>query len=298
MPLRSFEELLGRVKSTRRRTVALIEADDAHALEAIIAARDIVDAVLVGDKERICAALQELGENPSNYEIEQVTPGVHPAIAAAQLIHEGRAHFLMKGNIMTGPLLKGILARESNLRTGRLMSHLMIVELPGYPKLLAISDGGMCVNPDLDQKRQIVENAVGFLHGVGYERPAIAALCAIETVNPKMVETVDSSELHRMSLDGTITGCYVEGPISYDLAMVPGMGKIKGYHTDYAGEFDMLLAPQIVVANSLCKCMVYTCGGKNAGLILGCKVPVVLSSRGASAQEKYYSLALGAGVCG
>ena len=178
------------------------------------------------------------------------------------------------------------------------MSHLMLLQVPGYPKLLGLTDGAMCPHPDLEQKRKIVENAVGFFHRIGYERPAVAALCAAENINPRMPETLEAAELVNMSRDGRLKGCYVEGPISYDLAMMPEIGKRKGYHSPYAGNFDLLLAPEITAGNSLFKCIVYTAGGKSAGLILGCKVPIVLTSRGSSAEEKYYSLALGAGMCG
>lgn len=297
MPIKDFKELIDRVKGSSKKTVALVCADDEHALQAVIAARDIVNAVLVGDPDAITKELNALGHNAKEFRIVPVPEKVHPSLVAAQLIQKGEADFLMKGRIMTGTLLKGVLAPESGLRTGRLMSHLLLLELPGYPKLLGITDPGMCPNPDLDQKKQIVMNAVEFFNKVGYENPSVAAMCAVETINPKMVETIDASELVRMNRSGEIPNCYIEGPLSYDLAMYPDIGEIKGYHSDYAGNFDILLVPQIVVGNVLGKCLTYTCGGSSAGLILGCKVPIVLTSRGAAAIEKYHSLALAAGVC-
>ncbi|MBQ1520781.1 MAG: phosphate butyryltransferase, partial [Clostridia bacterium] len=167
--------------------------------------------------------------------------------------------------------------------------------VPGYHKLMCVTDGGMCTYPDLEKKIKIVTNAVEFFHKLGYEKPNVAALCAIETINPKMQETVDAAELKRMSIEGELPSCYVEGPISYDLAMVPELSAIKGYDCPCAGDFDILLVPEIVVGNVLGKALVYTAGGRMAGLIMGCKVPIVLASRGSSAEEKYYSLALGAG---
>ena len=297
MPLKNFDELIDKVKGNSRKTVALVCADDEHALQAVIAAKEIVDAVLVGDPVSISRELEKLGFSPKDFRIEAVPAGMHPSICAARLIQQGKADFLMKGRIMTGDLLKGVLAPESNLRTGKLMSHLILIQLPGYPKLLGITDPGMCPNPDLEQKKQILTNAVNFFHRVGYEKPNVAAICAVETINRKMVETIDASELVRMNLEGELPECYVEGPISYDIAMYPEIGRIKGYECPCAGNFDILLMPQIVVGNVLGKCLTYTCGGINAGIILGCKVPIVLTSRGASAQEKYYSLALAAGVC-
>jgi phosphate butyryltransferase len=297
MALKDFEELIAKVKGSGKKTVALVAADDEHALQAVIAAKDIVNARLVGDADRISKELRLLHEDPEKFDIVPVPDGEHPAVTAARLIRDGKADFLMKGKIMTGDLLKGVLSQEADLRTGSLMSHIIIAEVPGYHKLICVTDGGMCTYPDLEQKKQIVSNAVKFLHLLGYERPNIAALCAVETVNPKMPETVHAAELKRMSLEGELPKCYVEGPISYDLAMVPELSKIKGYDCPCAGEFDVLLVPEIVVGNALGKCFVYTCGGRMAGLVVGCKVPIVVTSRGSSAEEKYYSLALGAGVC-
>ncbi len=298
MAIKNFDELIQKVKSGKKSTVALVEANDTHALEAVIHAADIVDAVLIGNREAIIASLAELGQDASRFPIVEVPEGMHPSVCAANLIHEGRADFLMKGKIMTGDLLKGVLSPEANLRSGGLMSHVMMVEVPGYHKLLCVTDGGMCTYPDLEKKKHIVENAVRFFHGLGYEKPNVAALCAIETVNPKMQDTVDAEALKEMSLSGELPSCYVEGPISYDLAMVPELSEVKGYHCPCAGDFDILFVPEIVVGNVLGKCLVYTCGGRMAGIVQGCKVPIVLTSRGSSSEEKYYALALGAGVCG
>lgn len=297
MAIKNFDELIARVKGGTRKTVALVAANDEHSLQAIIAAKDIVNSVLVGNIDLITEELVKLGEDPAEYNMVAVPEDEHPGVTAAKLIHEGKADFLMKGHIMTGDLLKGVLKPEANLRTGSLMSHIIINELPGYHKLICVTDGGMCTYPDLEKKKSIVSNAVDFFHKMGYEKPNVAALCAIETVNPKQQETVDAAELKRMSLEGELPNCYVEGPISYDLAMVPEISEIKGYECPCAGDFDILLVPEFVVGNVLGKAFVYTCGGRMAGLVLGCKVPIVLTSRGSSAEEKYYSLALGAGVC-
>ena len=298
MALKTFDELVAKVKSGKKSTVALVCANDAHALEAVIHAADLVNAVLVVEQDKVedlYKLLAEHGKTPEDFPIEVVPEGMHPSVCAAKLIHAGKADFLMKGKIMTGNLLKGVLAPEAELRTGSLMSHVMLFEVPGYHKLLGVTDGGMCTYPDLEKKIGIVKNAVQFFHKIGVEKPNVAALCAIETINPKMQETVDAAELKRMSLEGELPSCYVEGPISYDLAMVPELSAIKGYDCPCVGDFDILLVPEIVVGNVLGKALVYTAGGRMAGLIMGCKVPIVLASRGSSAEEKYYSLALGAG---
>lgn len=302
MAIKSFDELISKVKSGKKSTVALVCANDEHALEAVIHASDIVNAILVVENDKVDDLnniLISLEKNPADYEIVVVPEGMHPSVCAAGLINQGRADFLMKGKIMTGNLLKGVLAPEAGLRTGSLMSHVMLFEVPGYHKLLGVTDGGMCTYPDLEKKAGIVKNAVQFFHRIGVEKPNVAALCAIETINPKMQETVDAAELKRMSLEGELGECYVEGPISYDLAMVPELSKVKGYTAcPCCGDFDILLVPEIVVGNVLGKCLTYTAGGRMAGVIMGCKVPIVLTSRGSSTDEKYYSLAMGAGFVG
>lgn len=202
----------------------------------------------------------------------------------------------MKGRISTGDLLKGILSDESGLRKYGLMSHVSIQEVPGYHKLIFLTDSGMCINPDLEQKKQILINVLDFMRRLGYEKPAVAALCAIETVNPNMSETLDAHELKRMVDEGIIENCVFEGPISYDVAMQPEAARIKGFNSPYPGDFDVFLVPNLLAGNLLGKSLVYTLHGKMAGLILGAKVPIVLTSRSSTAEEKYNSLAIAASV--
>jgi len=294
--LKNFNELVDRVKSCPRKTAALVCADDEHALEAVIRANDIVDAVLVGDTKLIAKKLRDLNRNPEDFRLVQVPEGQHPAVTAAKLINNGEADFLMKGRISTGDLLKGILSDESGLRKYGLMSHVSIQEVPGYHKLIFLTDSGMCINPDLEQKKQILINVLDFMRRLGYEKPAVAALCAIETVNPNMSETLDAHELKRMVDEGIIENCVFEGPISYDVAMQPEAARIKGFNSPYPGDFDVFLVPNLLAGNLLGKSLVYTLHGKMAGLILGAKVPIVLTSRSSTAEEKYNSLAIAASV--
>jgi phosphate butyryltransferase len=174
------------------------------------------------------------------------------------------------------------------------MSHVSIQEVPSYHKLLITTDGGMMMYPDLEQKKKIIENAVEVLHSLGYENPKVAVLAAVETVNPKMPESVDAGKLKEMNQNGEITGCIVEGPISYDIAMNKESGEIKGFVSPVAGDPDILIVPNITCGNILGKCLVYSAGAKMAGFIVGAKVPIVLTSRGSSSEEKYLSLVLSA----
>lgn len=296
MMLKNFTELVDRVKSCPRKTVALVCADDENALDAIIRAGDIVDAVLVGDTKLIAEKLRNLGQNPASFRMVQVPEGQHPAVTAAKLIHDGEADFLMKGRISTGDLLKGVLSGESRLRKYGLMSHVSIQEVPGYHKLIFLTDSGMCINPDVEQKKQILINVLDFMKRLGYKKPAVAALCAIETVNPNMSETIDAQVLKKMVAAGIIGDCEFEGPISYDVAMMPEAARIKGYNSLNSGNFDVFLVPNLLAGNLLGKSLVYTLKGKMAGLILGAKVPIVLTSRSSTSEEKYNSLAIAASV--
>lgn len=296
MVLKNFEDLIKKVKNNTKKTVVLVAADDAHALEAVVQAGDLVNTILVGDTNRIKQTIRSIGQNPAGFNIVNERDKEHPCVTAANLIHSGEADFLMKGKITTGDMLKGVLMEESGLRKSPLMTHLSIQEVPGYHKLIFLTDSGMCLYPELKQKKQIMTNGLEFMHRLGYECPNVAALCAVEKVNPKMPETMDAHELKKMAMSGELTKCCFEGPISYDIAMVPEVARVKGVDCPCSGDFDMLLVPNIVVGNVLGKCLVYTAKGKMAGLIIGAKVPIVLTSRGATTEEKYNSIAIAAGV--
>jgi len=294
--LKNYNSLISKVKDHPKKTVALIGADDKSALEAVINANDIVDSVLIGDKVEIADKLKQLGKKPSDFEIVEKLYGEHPCITAAKLIRKGKVDFLMKGNIQTGDMLSGVLSEESGLRKSKLMTHMAILQIPNYHKLVFLTDSGMCIAPNLNEKKHILINGIEFMNSLGYVKPNIAALCAVEKVSSKMPETVDAETLSKMARDGELPKCNLVGPISYDLAMVSEVSKIKRFNCPYSGDFDMLFAPNMLVGNILGKSLVYTAGGKMAGLILGAKVPIVLTSRGSSAEEKYNSMAIAAGM--
>lgn len=296
MVIKNYSELIKRVKNRPPKTVIVVQADDVHALEAIIYAADMIKAVLVGNTAKIADILRFLGQNPAAFDMVQVPEDEHPSVTAAGLVQAGKGDIIMKGNIKTGDLLKGILAEESELRKSGLMSHLAIMEIPNYHKLVFLTDSGMCLNPDLEQKKKILLNTIQFMHLLGYEHCKAAALCSVEELNPKMPETNDASELKRKSLLNELPGCYVEGPISYDLAMSSESARIKGFACSCPGDFDILLAPNMLTGNILGKCLVYSAGSKMAGLVLGARVPIVVASRSSTAEEKYNSIAVAASI--
>jgi phosphate butyryltransferase len=299
MVFNNFDEMIQAVKQQERvKKVVVASAADEHTLQAVFRAKEdgLVEPILIGEKEQVKQVLTKLGEFlPEEMLVDAAEPK-EAAIKAVAMINAGKADFIMKGKLQTSDLLKAVVDKEKGLRTGNVMSHMAIHELESYHKLLAVTDGGMMTYPDLDKKRQIIENAVSTFRGMGYENPKVAVLAAVEKVNPKMPETVEADQLKQMNEDGIITGCIVEGPISYDLAWSKESAAIKGFESPVVGDADIMLVPNIQTGNILGKCLTYSAGAKMAGFIIGAKCPIVLTSRGASAEEKYLSLALCAAI--
>lgn len=297
MVIKNFDELIKKVQSFEgKKKVAVAAAHDEHALEAVFHAveNNIIEPVLIGDKGKIKAIAAKLGKAVSDDSIIEAADDNEAAAKAVELARNGQVDFIMKGKLQTADLLRAVVDKEKGLRTGKVMSHVSIQEVPTYHKLIITTDGGMMMYPDLEQKKKIIENAVGVLHSLGYENPKVGVLAAVETVNPKMPESVDGGKLKEMNQNGEITGCIVEGPISYDLAMNKESAEIKGYSSPVAGDPDILIVPNITAGNILGKCLVYSAGAKMAGFIVGAKVPIVLTSRGSSSEEKYLSLVISA----
>ena len=221
---------------------------------------------------------------------------VNAAEIATHLVQAGDCQCIMKGEITTSILMKSILRPSNGIRNGRLISAFSIRELPHYHKLLGFADTGICISPSVNEKCQIIENSIEILQALGVEQPKVAAVCGIETVNPKMKETLDAAELKRMNEEGIITDCIVEGPISYDLAISRHSAEIKGYKSPVAGDTDLILFPDLVSGNLTTKALEYHAEVKGAALVTGAKVPIIFGSRAATADFRYRSVALAA-VC-
>ncbi|WP_411679367.1 bifunctional enoyl-CoA hydratase/phosphate acetyltransferase [Clostridium thailandense] len=297
MEFKNFEELIGKVRNNKnKKVVAVVAAQDEHTLEAVFRAKNdnIVEPILIGNKSKIKELVEKLKESIDDNSIIDAEDDAAAAIKAVELIHENKADFIMKGKLQTADLLKAVVNKEKGLRTGSVMSVFAIHEIPTYHKLIAIADGGMMMYPNLDEKKQIIENSVNTLISMGYEKPKVAVLAAVETVNPKMPEAVDADLLKKMNLAGEIKNCIIEGPISYDLAMHKESAEIKGYESTVTEDADILIVPNIAAGNILSKSLIYSAGAKMAGFVIGAKVPIVLTSRGASSEEKYLSLVLSA----
>jgi len=275
---------------------AVVAAEDSHTLGAIIQAsrEGLIEPILIGDEVVICELLAD------NYFDRHQAVIIHEpdhgaaAQRAVDLVNAGKADCIMKGLIKTGQFMSTILKRENNLRTGNLVSMLSIRELPHYHKLIAFTDAGICMYPTLDEKRQIIENAVAAMTAMGFDTPKVGVLAAVEVVNPKMPESVDAAELKRMNQEGILKGCVVEGPISYDVAVSRQAAEIKGFEGTIAGDVDLLVFPDIASGNMTTKAITQTSGIPVGSLILGTKVPVILSSRASSTETKYMCIALAA----
>lgn len=298
MVVKNFEELIKKVQVSRiKKRVAVIAAHDEHTLEAVMNAyaRGIALPILIGDANKIQTILEKL-HFPLNGEIA-IIPSENDESSAekgVELIHQGLADIIMKGKIQTADLLKAVVNTEKGLRTERIMSHFVINEIPNYHKLVVLTDGGMVMYPDLEQKKEILANATQFLNNLGYEKPKVAVLAAVEIINKKMPETIDAAALKEMNKTGEISDCIIEGPISYDLAISSEAAMAKGFDSPVAGDADILLVPNITAGNILGKSLLFSGKARMAGLILGAKVPIVLTSRGATSEEKYLSLVISA----
>lgn len=269
-------------------------AHDRHTLEGVFWAREggLCDPVLVGHREEIMDLCQQLGYVISPDSIIDGGDEEDCAQKAVDLVRRGAGDLLVKGLMQTGTLLRPVLSRTGGIRRGELLSHMAVLDVPAYHKLLFITDGGMNIAPDLEKKRGILQNALDLCRSLGYDRPKVAALCSVETENPAMPETIDAAALKAAGERGEFGPCYIEGPISFDLATDRQAAQVKGYQSPVAGDADILLVPSIAGGNMLGKALYGLAGGKMAGVVLGAQVPITVNSRGASAEEKYDSILL------
>lgn len=295
--IKNFEQLKEMLKAMPvKRRVAVVPAQDEHTLEAISHAyKDgMVEPVLIGDEPKIREILAQIGTDADKMTIIHVEDPAEAIQKAADMARDGEVDCIMKGKTETGALMKVLVNRERGIRKNDTMSLLAFMESPNYHKVFAITDVGLLTYPSKEQKKAAIQNAVEAFHALGVEQPKVAILAAVEKVNPKMKETVEAAEIKEEGVDG----CIIEGPISYDLAMDPASAPIKGYVSPVAGDADLLVVPDIVSGNIAAKTITVIGGGRTGGVVLGAKVPVLLVSRAASADDKYMSIVIAALVGG
>ncbi len=294
-----FDDIVAKVKECGKKTVAVSVAQDEAVLEAVQEAkrRGIADAILVGDKAKIEEIAASLGMDLSEYELIDEPDMIQASLKAVKLAHDGKADMYMKGVIDTKNFLKSVLDKEVGLRTGGVLSHVGVFEIPGIDRLLFLTDVAFMTYPTLEDKVHIIHNTLPVCQACGVENPKIAPLAAVEVVNPKMPVTVEAAELTRMCNEGELTGCIVDGPLSLDLAIDPEAAKHKGATgRKIQGDADVLLFPDIHAGNLVYKAIVHMVKVKNGCILTGTKVPVILTSRSDTFETKVNSIALAAVV--
>lgn len=297
--IKNFEQLLEVAKSQKKMRLAVAAAEDHDVLGAVVKAGEmgLVDAILVGDEAQIHHLAKEYSLDLSNAKIVPTADIYESAKVAVKMVKEGEADFLMKGLLDTAVLLKAVLDKENGLRTDSQLSHVMIYDVPSYHKFIYLTDGGMNIDPTLEEKVKIVKNAVSVAKSLGVETVKVACIAAKEKVNEKMPATVDAKALEDMCKEGVFgEGVIVEGPLAIDLAVSEEAAKVKGFKSEIAGDTDILMVPNIEVGNGIGKTMTYMAKAESAGIIMGAKVPVVLTSRADSYEAKLNSIALGSVV--
>ena len=294
--MKSFLEMLAEARRGSPMRVAVAAPHDPVVTEALKEAmsQGIARPILVGRPDAIAGAAEEAGLDMGGLEVVAAADEAEAAREAVGLVRQGRADMVMKGRLNTAAMLRAVLDRETGLRTGRVLSHVAVVQLPSLGRLLFTTDGGINIHPDLERKVNIVENAVEAARALGLRQPYVALLAVVETVNQEMPATIDAAAIAEMGRAGRFPGAVVDGPISLDLALSLEAAAMKGYHSPVAGKADILVGPMIEVANIMTKAMIYGAGAESAGVVLGAKAPVVLLSRSDSVATKLNSIALGA----
>ena len=297
-PIRSMNQLLdlarliAQVKGPKR--VAVAAANEAHVIEAVNEARieGLIHPILFGNPERIRRIAEELGIKPQSLEVRPARDPVEAAELATKTVSSGEADILMKGLVQSADFLRAALNKEWGLRAGRLLSHVLVFEATRFDRLFFMSDGAMNINPGLKEKIQIVENAVTLAHALGIEVPRVALLAAVEVVNPEMETSVEDAIIAKMADRGQIKGAIVDGPLALDNAVSEEAARIKGIKSPVAGKAEVLIVDNIDVGNVFYKSLIYFARVRAAGIIMGARAPLVLTSRADPESVKFHSLAL------
>jgi phosphate butyryltransferase len=296
MVLKSLSDLKNVIAGGPARKLVLAAAQDQHSLGAVVRAwkDNIIEPILIGDKEGI----QNICE-VNNYDISGVRiihePDMEKAVEmSVRMVSKKEADVLMKGKVGTSTLLKSVLNKEWGLRTGNLLSHFALFEVETYHKVIAVTDVAMNIAPNLQDKIAIINNSVSCLVKLGYKMPKVAVLGAVEMVNENMEATLHAALLSKMNQRDQIRNCIIDGPLAFDNAVSLESAQLKGIRSEVAGDTDLLLMPDIEVGNVLYKSLVFFAKAKVAAVILGARVPIVLTSRSDSEQAKYDSILLSA----
>ena len=294
--MENFSQVADAARAKGVSRVVVAQAADDTVLSAVEEARrlGIAESTLVGDRKEIVRAAESLGIDLSHYSVVQPESPGQIAAEAVLTIARGEGDVLMKGMLSTAELLHAVLEKDSGVGRGRILSHVGAFALPRRPRFLFVTDAAMVIAPTLQQKAEIIQNAVDLALKLGIDNPIVAAVCALETVNPAMPATLDAACLSKMAERGEILGAQVEGPLALDNAVSVEAAHHKGIKSSLAGRADILLCPDIEAANILYKALIFFGGGEDAGIVVGAQVPIVVTSRAETAKSKLNSILLAA----
>ena len=289
-----YERLLERCRGLAPIPTAVAWPCEETALAgAIDAAREgLITAILVGPAAKIAELAKSKGIKLGDAEVVDVGESHAAAAKAVGLVREGKAELLMKGSLHSDEILGAVVSREGGMRTGRRLSHVFLMDVPTYHKVLIVTDGAINIAPTLEDKVDICQNAIDLARSFGVERPKVAILAAVETVNSRMPATLDAAALCKMAERGQIKGGLLDGPLAFDNAISRDAAKIKGIVSEVAGDPDILLAPDLEAGNMIAKQLSFLANADSAGLVLGAKVPVILTSRADSLRSRVASCAV------
>lgn len=292
---RNLDELVSSARLRGPVKIAVAAGHDPDVMAALKQARqmELADGILVGNGDKIRTMARSMDFWLPESQIIDEPDDLVAARKAIGLIREGRASLLMKGKIATANLIRAVLDRETGLRGGRQLSQVIVFQVPGFNRLMVMTDAAINIAPTLEQKAEICRNAIQVAHAIGIEKPNLAALCALEFVNAEMPATVDAAALTAMNRRGQITGAYIEGPIAMDVPLSKFAAERKNISSPLVENTDIFVAPDIEAANILYRAITYFAKGESGGIVLGAKVPLILLSRAESPETKIRSIAIG-----
>ncbi len=297
--INSFDELISAVQEKPKKKIAIVSPEGTTVMKLVKQALEanLAEFILVGDEEKIKTMAADAGFDPNRINIINIPDQRAAAEEAVRLVVVGSANAIMKGNLPTAIFMRAILDKQKGLNDNKVISEITIyekiVEAPGGG-FRFLTDCAINVQPTLDEKKQIIENAVGLAHKLGNSLPKVAVISAVEVVNPAMPDTVEAAALSKMAERGQIEGCLVEGPLAFDNAISQEAARYKKINSEVAGQADIIMAPNLLSANPLRKCLVYYTQQRIATAVMGAKAPIVLTSRSDSAETMLLTIALAA----
>ncbi len=292
----NYERLIARAKQVPPATTVVVHPCDETSLRAVTEAAEagIIIPTLVGPKVSIAALARQHGIDISRFEQIDAVDADEAAAQGVKLIHEAKGELLMKGSLHTDELMRAVTASTTGLRTARRISHVFVMDVPTYPEPLLITDAAINIFPDLDAKRDIIQNAIDLFTQAGLGTPRVAILSAVETVTSKIPSTIEAAALCKMAERGQITGGMLDGPLAFDNAIDPDAANIKGIHSPVAGRAQILVVPNLEAGNMLAKNLSFLAQADAAGIVLGARVPIILTSRADSVRTRMASCAVAA----